>query len=59
MAESDELQTVDVDHVCGRKHYIVNTVHMEEGGAVDAARKSPFAGKTNRMPRRDESGSRS
>ncbi len=37
VAESDELQTVDVDHVCGRKqHDFVNTVHMEGGGA-DAA----------------------
>jgi hypothetical protein len=34
VAESDELQTVDVDHVCGRKqHDFVNTVHMEGGGA--------------------------
>ena len=59
VAESDEAKAVDDDHMAGGKNHVVHEIYMEGGGAADAARKSPFAGKMNRMPRRDESGSRS
>ena len=58
MAESDELKTVDDDHVACREHDVVNTVHVEGGGAANAAGKAPFAIKENGMPRRDKSRSR-
>lgn len=55
VTESDEAKAVDDDHMAGRKNHVVHEVYMEGGGAADAARKSPFAGKVNRMPGRDES----
>ena len=58
MGESDELQTVDNDHVTYREHDVVHAVHVEGGRAPDAARKDPFASEKNRMPRRDKNRSR-
>ncbi len=55
VAESDEVQAVDDDDVVGRKNYVIHEVYEEGRGAADAARKSPIAGKMNRVPRRDKS----
>ena len=55
MAESDELKTVDDDHVTCREHDVVHTVHVKGGWAANAAGKAPFASKENGMPRRDKS----
>ena len=55
VGESDELQTVDNDHVTSREHDVVHAVHVERGGAEDAAGKAPFASEKNRVPRRDNS----
>ena len=54
MGESDELQTVDDDHVTYREHDVVHAVHVEGGRAPDAARNAPFASEKDWMPRRDK-----
>ena len=58
VAESDELKTVDDDHVTCREHDVVHTVHVKGGWAANAAGKAPFASKEDGMPRRDNSRSR-
>jgi hypothetical protein len=55
VAEGDELKAVDDDDVAGRKNYVIHKVCVEERGAADAARKSPIAGKMNRVPGCDKS----
>ncbi len=57
MAESDELEIVDDDDVTCRKHDIVHTVHVDGGGAANAAGKAPFSSEKNRVPGRDKNGS--
>ena len=37
VGESDELDTVDDDHVTLREHDVVHAVHVVRGGAADAA----------------------
>jgi hypothetical protein len=58
VGESDELDTVDDDHVTCREHDVVYAVHVKGGGAVDAAGKAPFAIEKNRVPRRDKNRNR-
>ena len=56
VAERDELEAINGEHVTGREHEVVHAVHVEGAGGGDATGEGPSAGHEYRMPGGDERG---